>query len=106
MKKSKKIFISTPMNGLTDKEIMYSITAAMDDIEKIFPDRGISFVHNYRGAEELDNPLYLLGRAILELSHCDAAYFNPGWENARGCQIEHLVCEKYGIDILEANLNG
>lgn len=29
------------------------------------------------------------------------AYFVHGWEDANGCQIEHMVAESYGIPIIE-----
>jgi hypothetical protein len=31
---------------------------------------------------------------------CDAAYFVDGWQNARGCKIEHRVCVDYSVKIL------
>ena len=32
----------------------------------------------------------------------DVAYFASGWKNARGCKIEHICAEQYGINIVEA----
>lgn len=34
------------------------------------------------------------------MANADAVYFMEGWQNARGCVIEHMICEKYGIKIL------
>ena len=45
--------------------------------------------------------LYYLGLSIDAIGRADAVYFMPGWEEARGCVIEHSVCEKYGIEILD-----
>lgn len=103
-----KVFISTPMKDKTDKEIQYCITAAMDDIERLIPG-SISFVHNYIPSEdEFTKPLYLLGRAFQKMSECDAVYFTPGWEEARGCMMEYRAAKAYGLKIIgmEANLNG
>ena len=33
---------------------------------------------------------------------CNAVYFCKGWENARGCKIEHMCAEVYGLKIIEA----
>ena len=29
-----------------------------------------------------------------------AAYFCKGWENARGCRIEHAAAVAYGLEVL------
>ena len=34
------------------------------------------------------------------MSKCDAVLFCQGWENARGCCIEHEAAKKYGVLIL------
>ncbi len=46
-------------------------------------------------------PLWYLGKSIEFLSHADLAYFIKGWENARGCKIEHLCAITYGIGVIE-----
>lgn len=30
----------------------------------------------------------------------DAVHFMKGWEEARGCKLEHQTAEAYGIDII------
>lgn len=39
--------------------------------------------------------------ALQELAEADAVIFAPGWETARGCRMEHLAAEEYGIRIVE-----
>lgn len=34
------------------------------------------------------------------MSRCSAVYFCKGWNDARGCRIEHAVATAYGIPIL------
>ena len=34
------------------------------------------------------------------MSLCDAAYFCKGWENARGCRLEHDAAVAYGLEII------
>ena len=34
------------------------------------------------------------------MSKCHAAYFCKGWENARGCRIEHDAAIAYGLKII------
>lgn len=40
----------------------------------------------------MDTPnLYYLSQSLLRMGACDVVYFRKGWENARGCKIEHEV---------------
>jgi hypothetical protein len=46
-------------------------------------------------------PLHYLAKSLEYLAEADIAYFAPGWENARGCRIEHQCAVEYGIDIID-----
>ena len=48
----------------------------------------------------LNVSVYCLGRAIIKLSEADIVVFAEGWENARGCRIEHTIAQDYGMDII------
>ena len=43
-------------------------------------------------------PLCFLAKSLENMSLCHAAYFCKGWENARGCRIEHDAAVAYGLD--------
>lgn len=43
------------------------------------------------------------GRSIEVLAKADLAVFMNGWENARGCRIEHQAAKNYSIPTLELN---
>lgn len=45
-------------------------------------------------------PLLMMGNAMYRMAISDAIYFCKGWENARGCVLEHEAAVKYGLDIL------
>lgn len=51
-----------------------------------------------RGVENI--PLCFLAKSLENMSLCHAAYFCKGWENARGCKIEHEVAKAYGMTII------
>lgn len=53
-----------------------------------------------RGVENI--PLCFLAKSLEYMSLCDVAYFCEGWEDARGCRIEHEAAEEYGLDIIYA----
>lgn len=45
-------------------------------------------------------PLCFLAKSLENMSLCHAAYFCKGWENARGCRIEHDAAVAYGLEVL------
>ena len=48
----------------------------------------------------VNKPLHFLSASIEVMSKCHAVYFCKGWENARGCKIEHEVAKAYGLEII------
>ena len=98
-----KVFISVPMRGRTDQEIAGAITIAKSKLAKIAEENNevIEYVDNFvsmRDDTDIKNPaMYCLGGAIQKISKCDAIYFCPGWQEARGCVIERQVAVQYGL---------
>lgn len=100
----KKLFISQPMRGLSDEEILKAREEIRIKAEKKIgePVELIdSFIREYPGEINKSVPVYYLGKSIGFLSQADIAYFGGEWKNARGCKIEHEIAVQYGIDILE-----
>ena len=100
----KKLFISQPMRGLTDEEILKAREEIRKKAEKIIgePVELIdSFIKEYPGEINKSVPVYYLGKSIQLLSQADIAYFGGDWRNARGCLIEHEVAINYGIKTIE-----
>ncbi len=97
------VFISVPMHGRSDDEAWKDIKDAFEKIPKIFPDqKELIITHNLGAVGHADSGrLFYLGSAIQAMDHCDAVYFCKGWENAKGCQVEHYICELYGIQRIE-----
>lgn len=97
------IFISVPMNNRSDDEVWQDIRAAMDAIPKIFPKVELWMYHtlNTPGPKNAGR-LYYLGTSVQALDVADAVYFCPGWKDAKGCLVEHYICELYGIQRIEA----
>jgi len=103
----KKAMISMPMAGLTEEEIVASRNRAIDYLEKqgyeiintLFTDEWYSRESmKKRGVVQI--PLCFLAKSLENMSLCHVAYFVKGWENARGCKIEHEVAKNYGLEIL------
>lgn len=51
-------------------------------------------------------PLCFLAKSLENMSLCHAAYFCRGWENARGCRIEHDAAKAYGLEIIYEEYGG
>lgn len=45
-------------------------------------------------------PLCFLAKSLENMSLCHAAYFCPGWEDARGCRIEHDAAVAYNLEVM------
>ena len=51
-----------------------------------------------RGVENI--PLCFLAKSLENMSKCHTVYFCKGWENTRGCRIEHEAATSYGLEII------
>lgn len=108
----KKIMISQPMSGKTEKEIMKVRNKAM----KYAKDNGYDVVDNMFNGDFLqafkdfdktqlvemikNKAVWFLGLSINRMGFADIVYMCKGWENARGCKIEHEVAKQYGLEII------
>ena len=101
-----KLFISQPMRGKTEEEILAVRKKAVESAESVLLEK-VEVIDSYlKDAPCNDNPLWCLGESLKRMSEADAVYFVEGWENARGCRIEFECAEEYGIElILEASEN-
>lgn len=103
----KKAMLSQPMAGKTEQEIVETRERAI----KVLTEKGFSVVNTLftdewyskekmteRGVENV--PLCFLAKSLENMSLCHAAYFCRGWEQARGCRIEHDAAVAYGMEIL------
>ena len=107
MQNKLKFMISQPMGGLTDEKIKRVREEAVKKIEadgNEVVDTIVEFSDAYlkrNGVHKI--PLHYLGVSIMKMATCDAVYFCKGWENARGCRVEHEAAREYGLYIVEEN---
>lgn len=93
----KKLFISQPMKGKTDKEIVAVRREAIRHARELLGEEVEAIDSFMKGAPAEARPLWYLGESLKLLAGADVAYFATGWENARGCRIEYECAEAYGI---------
>ena len=103
----KKAMLSQPMAGKTEKEIVETRERAIaalkergyEIVNTLFTDEWYSDeAMKERGVVQI--PLCFLAKSLENMSLCHAAYFCAGWENARGCRIEHEAAMAYGLEVL------
>lgn len=106
-KERKVAMISQPMNGLTEEEIAETRERAIKFLKKngykvvntLFTDDWYS-ESSMKDRGVVNIPLCYLAKSLENMTLCDVAYFCDGWEDARGCRIEHETAEAYGLDII------
>lgn len=104
----KKAMLSQPMAGRTEQEIVAVRSRAIAELER----RGYEVVNTLftdewyspekmteRGVVQI--PLCFLAKSLENMSLCHVAFFCLGWQNARGCRIEHDAAAAYGLEVIE-----
>ena len=89
-----KIMISQPMNGKTTEQIMNERKDIVIKLEA----EGHTVVDTVFAEEspaDCDRALFYLAKSIDAMSKVDAVLFMRGWQEARGCAIEHLIADAY-----------
>lgn len=91
----KKVFISQPMNGRSDRAIREERQL-------------IAEAYKRQGWEVIDSvfdvgpgsAIKYLARSIELIDDADRVLMMKGWERARGCRIEHEVAVAYGREVV------
>ena len=102
-----KAMLSQPMAGKTQEEIIAARERAITALEA----RGYEvvntlFTSEWYSKESMEKrgvvniPLCFLAKSLENMTLCHAAYFCKGWEQARGCRIEHEAAKAYGVKII------
>lgn len=102
-----KVMLSQPMGEKTVREIAETRNRAIEVLTK----QGHEIINTWfsdewyeqekaKDQEVIQRPIYFLAKSLEKMSLCNAVYFCKGWENARGCKIEHDVAVAYGLGII------
>ena len=103
----KRVFISQPTYGKTDKEIL----ADRDRIINALYNYGYSpnelfFLDSLILEEEpedcnnCNNELFYLGKSIQIMASADLVVFGKGWKDACECMIEFRCAKNYGLSYI------
>lgn len=98
-----KVFVSQPMKGLTDAEIIAVRERIFGDYQAEHPDAVLLDSYTALKKQMGDFHTYghpdvaMLAAAIDILANADVVLFVKGWEHHRGCRVEDKIATYYDI---------
>lgn len=95
-----KIFISQPMKGKTNDEIKKERELIIRDIERMMEDEPFEIMDTVFEDIKGATPLKFLAKSLMVLADADMVYFADGWQDTRGCQLEHECAMQYDLFIV------
>lgn len=109
----KNIFISQPMTGKSEEEILATRQKEIDKIHQLFDADGaeINIMDTYfddatrkhfeeNVSDNINWDIYWLSQSLERLAKADMIWLCDGWEYSRGCNIEFECAVRYGVDII------
>jgi len=106
LKEVVKVFISQPMRDKTDEEILAVRKRCYEKVSNLY-DNSVeviildTFFSGMPSPEGVNRSLWCLGKSLNYLAEANVAYFAKGWNEYRGCKIEHTCALEYEIPIIE-----
>lgn len=97
-----EIMISQPMGNKTNEQIR----AEREEVVQKLVEHNhevIDTIFEEEAPKGANIPVYYLGKSIEALSKADKVLFMNGWEDARGCILEHEICLRYEIPVIYEN---
>lgn len=108
---TKKVFVSLPMRNRSVDEIREDMNSLLNEVRIMCAEVGedVELIDTIwpdgPGTDIRDEGCWYLGRSIMALAQADLAIFHPGWREARGCIIEHMVCAIYNIPYFDISMD-
>ena len=91
-----KVFLSQPMNGKTDAQIREERRIIEIRLHRKLNEK-FEILDTVFDLDEGTHPLVYLGKGIEIMADADIVCFMNGWDESRGCIIEHDIAVRYGI---------
>ena len=109
----KNIFISQPMTGKSEEEILATRQKEIDKIHQLFDTDGveINIIASYIDdatrkhfqkyvSDDINWDIFWLSQSLERLAMADMIWLCEGWEYSNGCNIELECATRYGISIM------
>lgn len=93
-----KVFISQPMNGRSDEEILKERREMVEAYEEIYG-VDVDVIDSFtKSSEDLSKGrIWMLGGSIQLMYDADVILFAPKYGFAKGCIVEETVAKQYGL---------
>ena len=109
----KNIFISQPMTGKSEEEILATRQKAIEKIHQFFDADGveINIIASYIDdatrkhfqkytSDNINWDIFWLSQSLERLAMADIIWLCDGWECSKGCNVELECAMQYGISIV------
>lgn len=109
----KNIFISQPMTGKSEEEILATRQKEVEKIHQLFDADGeqVNIIDSYiddatrnefqgRMGDAINWDIYWLSQSLQKLALADTIWLCDGWEYSKGCNVELECAISYGLDIV------
>ena len=109
----KNIFISQPMTGKSEEEILATRQKEVEKIHQLFDADGveINIIASYiddatrkhfkeRVSDDINWDIFWLSQSLERLAMADMIWLCDGWEYSKGCNVELECAIQYGISIM------
>lgn len=93
-----KVFISQPMNGRSDEEILKERELIVSQYEENYNTK-VEVIDSFNKSPEdqIKGRVWMLGNSISMMYDADLIIFAPNYESAKGCIVEEYVTKLYGL---------
>ena len=109
----KNIFISQPMTGKSEEEILATRQREIDKIHQLFDADGveINIIDSYIDdatrkhfqkytSDDINWDIYWLSQSLERLAMADMIWLCDGWEYSKGCNVELECAIQYGVSVV------
>ena len=109
----KNIFISQPMTGKSEEEILATRQKEIEKIHQLFDADGveINIIASYIDdatrkhfqkytSDDINWDIFWLSQSLERLAMADMIWLCEGWEYSKGCNVELECAMQYGISIV------
>lgn len=109
----KNIFISQPMSGKSEEEILATRQKEIDKIHQLFDADGveINIIASYIDdatrkhfqkytSDDINWDIFWLSQSLERLAMADMIWLCEGWEYSKGCNVELECAIQYGLCIV------
>lgn len=96
--KELRVYCAVPMWGRTTSEIETDLETAVS-LYSSHTGKSCELV-NYSRERLGASPLEAFGESVKIMAKADVVLMLDGWEESRGCRLEHEVAVRYGVPIV------